>query len=59
VADPRVGDETTMDNTDASIGSAPLPTPRTLRARQSLVVQVGRFIAINLKMAKIIRKEHH
>ncbi|HEY5110455.1 MAG TPA: hypothetical protein VII96_12685 [Acidimicrobiales bacterium] len=48
-----------MDNTDASIGSAPLPTPRTLRARQSLVVQVGRFIAINLKMAKIIRKEHH
>jgi hypothetical protein len=48
-----------MDNTDASIGSGALPTPRTLRARQSLVVQVGRFIAINLKMAKIIRKEHH
>lgn len=47
-----------MDTTQSDIESAPLPTAKTLRARQSLVVQVGRFIAINLKMAKIIRKEH-
>jgi hypothetical protein len=48
-----------MDNTQAEIERAPLPTARTLRARQSLLVQIGRFVAINLKMAKIIRKEHH
>ena len=47
-----------MDHTDADIASAPLPTERTLRARSSLLAQFGRFVAINLKMAKIIRKEH-
>jgi hypothetical protein len=47
-----------MDDTDASIASAPLPTDKTLKARQSLLVQFRRFVAINLKMAKIIRKAH-
>jgi hypothetical protein len=47
-----------MDTTQSDIERAPLPTAKTLRARQGLLVQVGRFIAINLKMAKIIRKEH-
>jgi hypothetical protein len=46
-----------MDNTDASIKSAPLPTAKTLKARQSLLVQIGRFTAINFKMFKIIRME--
>jgi len=46
-----------MDETDASIESAPLPTDNTLRARKNVVIQFGRFAAINLKMAKIIRKE--
>jgi len=45
-----------MDETDASIESAPLPTDKTLRARKNVVIQFGRFAAINLKMAKIIRK---
>ena len=57
--DPRVGEETTMDHTADDIAAAPLPTPKTLRARGSLVIQFERFLAINLKMAKIIRKEHH
>ena len=48
-----------MDHTDADIAAAPLPTEKTLRARASLPAQLGRFLAINLKMAKIIRKEHH
>ena len=47
-----------MDNTDANIASAPLPTANTLRARKSLIIQFGRFLAINTKMLKIIRKEH-
>ena len=47
-----------MDRTADDIASAPLPTARTLRARASLVTQFARFLAINLKMAEIIRKEH-
>ena len=47
-----------MDHTAEDIASAPLPTSGTLRARSNLLVQFERFLAINLKMAKIIRKEH-
>jgi len=47
-----------MDHTTHEIASAPLPTSKTLRARSGLLVQFERFLAINLKMAKIIRKEH-
>jgi hypothetical protein len=46
-----------MDHTDSDIASAPLPTEKTLRARKNLLVQVGRFVAINAKMLKIIRRE--
>jgi len=48
-----------MDDTTDDIARAPLPTAETLRARSSLIAQLGRFLVINLKMAKIIRKEHH
>ena len=48
-----------MDHTADDIASAPLPTDKTLRARTNLLVQFERFLAINLKMAKIIRREHH
>jgi len=40
------------------IASAPLPTARTLRRRQNVVVQLGRFAAINLRMLAIIRRGH-
>lgn len=46
-----------MDDTTASIERAPLPTEPTLRARRNLVLQFGRFAAINMKMLRIIRKE--
>ena len=47
-----------MDSTDSDIASAPLPTDKTLRARKNLLVQFGRFLAINARMLKIIRREH-
>ena len=48
-----------MDNTEANVASAPLPTAKTLRARKNLFIQLERFAAINLKMARIIRRERH
>lgn len=47
-----------MDHTDAAIAAAPLPTPKTVRSRTSPPVQAWRFVAINLRMLKIIRKGH-
>jgi hypothetical protein len=47
-----------MDDTTASIESAPLPTAKTLRARKNLIIQFGRFVVINTKMLNIIRKAH-
>lgn len=46
-----------MDTTTEDIARAPLPTRTTLRARQSLVVQFVRFLAINAKMVRIIVRE--
>lgn len=40
------------------IADAPLPTRRTLRRRQNLVVQAWRFARINLKMMRIIVRGH-
>lgn len=49
-----------MDKAAAdSIAQAPLPTPETLKARNSLVVQGYRFAAINLRMMKMVLKGHH
>lgn len=46
-----------MDD-DARIADAPLPTRRTLRRRQNLLVQCWRFIRINLKMIRVITRGH-
>lgn len=51
-----------MDATTAtgeSIASAPLPTPSTLRMRQNVFYQLFRFVAINLKMIRVIARGHH
>ena len=42
-----------------SIASAPLPTPATLRRRRNVAIQAFRFVAINLKMMRIIARGHH
>jgi len=40
------------------IADAPLPTRRTLRMRQNLLVQCWRFVRINLKMIRVIARGH-
>jgi hypothetical protein len=47
-----------MDNAEASIAHAPLPTAKTVKSRTSLPVQFVRFAAINIRMVKMIRKGH-
>jgi hypothetical protein len=41
-----------------SIASAPMPTPKTLRRRRNLAIQLVRFAAINLKMMRVIARGH-
>jgi hypothetical protein len=36
-----------------------MPTSKTLRLRKNVFFQFWRFILINLKMVKMIRKGHH
>jgi len=43
----------------ADIQAAPLPTPQLLKRRHNVVYQFIRFIAINLKMMRVIRSSHH
>lgn len=49
----------TMENEDEVIARAPLPTEKTLRARKNVVMQFWRFIAINIRMLKMIFKGNH
>jgi hypothetical protein len=48
-----------VDTVTESIATAPLPTEKTLRRRTSLPFQAVRFVAINLKMIRIIARGHH
>jgi hypothetical protein len=48
-----------MENGNESIARAPLPTAKTLKQRQNLFMQSMRFLAINIKMIRMIRKGHH
>lgn len=43
---------------DHAIASAPLPTKRTLRHRSSVPVQLLRFVALNIRMLRMVRKGH-
>ncbi|BBY38378.1 hypothetical protein MMAN_25120 [Mycobacterium mantenii] len=51
-------DENTYSDVNAltaeRIADAPLPTHSTLRMRQNVFVQFGRFVRINLKMLRVI-----
>ena len=40
--------------TSERIADAPLPTHATLRMRHNLLLQLWRFVSINLKMLRII-----
>ena len=48
-----------MDTVTESIASAPLPTEKTLKMRRNLPYQAVRFLAINVKMIRIIARGHH
>lgn len=48
-----------MDNANASIAAAPLPTGQTLKYRKNLLVQLWRFVAINVRMLTMITKGSH
>lgn len=43
---------------EPSIARAPLPTPKTLRQRQNLLVQAWRFVALNARMAMLAMRGH-
>ena len=40
------------------LGTAPLPTDRTLRRRQSLPLQVYRFLAFGVRLVRMVLKRH-
>ncbi len=42
----------------ADLSAAPLPTPQTLRARQSLVPQFFKFVGFDLTIMRMVLKGH-
>jgi hypothetical protein len=48
-----------VKNEGDSIAGAPLPTDKTLRARKNVLIQFWRFVAINIRMVKMIFKGNH
>jgi hypothetical protein len=47
-----------MDHVTDSIAAAPLPTDATLKRRANLPYQLFRFLAINVKMMRVIARGH-
>ncbi|HYN30742.1 MAG TPA: hypothetical protein VES95_12880 [Dermatophilaceae bacterium] len=47
------------DQPVADLSRAPLPTAKTLRARQNLVVQAGRFALFNARIMRLVLKGDH
>ncbi len=41
---------------ESSVQSAPLPTTQTLRARRNPVVQLGKFLAFDLRIMRMVVK---
>jgi hypothetical protein len=42
----------------ADLSSAPLPTPETIRKRQSIPLQLTRFAVYNARIMRMVRKGH-
>ena len=52
-------DQASMDMAaEELIAAAPMPTPATLSHRKNFFYQLVRFVAINLKMIRVIRSSH-
>jgi len=43
----------------ADLSKAPLPTARTLKARQNIFGQFLRFVAFDLRIMRMVIKGHH
>ncbi len=43
----------------ADLSRAPLPTPQTLRRRQSIPVQLSRFVVFNARIMRMVLKGDH
>ena len=53
LATTQGGDQPTLDLT-----KAPLPTARTLRQRQSILLQFTRFVLFDLRIMRMVAKGH-
>ena len=47
-----------MADANTQIATAPMPTAKTLRMRTSLPFQAWRFLTINLRIYRMVIKEH-
>lgn len=47
-----------MNFNDDRIATAPLPTPKLLRARKSIPFQLFRFVVLNIKILSMVHKAH-
>ncbi|HMT31398.1 MAG TPA: hypothetical protein PKC73_08625 [Dermatophilaceae bacterium] len=45
--------------TAADLSAAPLPTAKTLKARKSLPMQLGRFAVLNARIMRMVLKGEH
>lgn len=43
----------------ADLSSAVLPTAATLRRRQSIPIQLGKFVLFNVRMLRLVLKSGH
>lgn len=43
----------------ADLSRSPMPTAKTLRRRQSLILQFFRFVAFDLRIMRMVLKGHH
>lgn len=48
-----------MDDAARDIAKAPMPTAQTLARRKNLIFQGWRFVALSIRMLKMILKGHH
>lgn len=45
-------------STVADLSRAPMPTAKTLRRRQSIPLQLSRFVVFNVRIMRMVRKGH-
>jgi hypothetical protein len=56
---PTPRDDAPLIAADRSIAAAPMPTAGTLRQRQSVIIQAGRFAILNARILRMVLKGHH